>query len=284
MTALDPAIYDTGKRPVWCPGCGNYGVLLALRKALAELELKPENVVIVTGIGCHGRISDYMKTNGFHTIHGRVLPLATGIKLANPNLTVIGHSGDGDAYAIGLGHLPHAARRNIDIKLIVHNNMVFGLTTGQVTPTTPLGVKTKSTPFGNPEHPLNPLLLALASGATFVARGFSGEVDHLKELIKRAILHKGFAFIDVLQPCVTFFNTYSILREKVYKLEETGHDVKSLEQAFRRAMETERIPIGVFYEVERPTLEEAFSHAMNPPPALRPLSPPDLTRLLSRFR
>ncbi|MCC6003957.1 MAG: thiamine pyrophosphate-dependent enzyme, partial [Thermofilum sp.] len=134
MSLVDPSVFDTGRRPVWCPGCGNYSILLALRKALAELEVSPERVVIVTGIGCHGRISEYMKTNAFHTIHGRVLPLATGIKLANPNLLVIGHNGDGDAYAIGLGHLPHAARRNVDVKLIVHDNMVFGLTTGQVTP------------------------------------------------------------------------------------------------------------------------------------------------------
>ncbi len=278
-------VYDTGRRPVWCPGCGNYGILLALRKALAELKLKPEEVVIVTGIGCHGRISDYMRTNAFHTIHGRVLPLATGIKLANPELTVIGHAGDGDAYAIGLGHLPHAARRNIDITFIVHNNMVFGLTTGQVTPTTPRGVKTKSTPFGNPEQPLNPILLALASGATFVARGFSGEIEHLKELIKAGIQHRGFAFIDVLQPCVTFFNTYQMLRERVYKLEEAGHDPSDFEGALKLAMlQDGRIPIGIFYKTQAPTLEEAFSHAMNPPPARRIPKPVDLSRVLKRFK
>ena len=277
--------FDTGKKPVWCPGCGNYGILLALRKALVELNLQPEEVVIVTGIGCHGRISDYMRTNAFHTIHGRVLPLATGIKLANPKLTVIGHSGDGDAYAIGLGHLPHAARRNVDITLIVHDNMIFGLTTGQVTPTTPRGVKTKSTPFGNPERPLNPVLLALASGATFVARGFSAEIDHLKELIKEGIKHRGFAFIDVLQPCVTFFNTYTTLREKVYKLEEAGHDPSNFGEALRLAMEAgEKIPIGVFYKKDEPTLEDAFTHAMSPPPAERNPIEVDLSSILMRFR
>ncbi|MGC9096136.1 MAG: thiamine pyrophosphate-dependent enzyme [Infirmifilum sp.] len=282
---MDITTYDSGRRPVWCPGCGNYGILLALRKALAELKLAPEEVVIVTGIGCHGRISDYMKTNAFHTIHGRVLPLATGIKLANPKLTVIAHSGDGDAYAIGMGHLPHTARRNIDITLIVHNNMVFGLTTGQVTPTTPIGVKTKSTPFGNFEKPINPLLLALASGATFVARGFSAEIDHLKEIIKEGISHRGFAFIDVLQPCVTFFNTYTVLRERVYKLEESGHDPSNLEEAFRLAMQNDkRIPIGVFYKREEPTLEDAFKHAMNPPPAERLPVKVDLSKALTRFR
>lgn len=283
-THVSVETYDTGKSPVWCPGCGNFGILLALRKALAELGLKPEEVVIVTGIGCHGRISDYVRANAFHTIHGRVLPLATGIKLANPSLTVIGHAGDGDAYAIGLGHLPHAARRNIDITYIVHNNMVFGLTTGQVTPTTPRGVKTRSTPLGNPEQPLNPILLALASGATFVARGFSAEIDHLKELIKAGILHRGFAFIDVLQPCVTFYNTYKVLREKVYKLEEAGHDPSDFEKALKLAtQQDDKIPIGLFYKTDAPTLEDAFPHAMSPPPALREPTPVDLSRILRRF-
>ncbi len=281
---MEERVFDTGRRPVWCPGCGNYGILIAVRRALAELGLRPEEVVVVTGIGCHGRMSDYLRVNAFHTIHGRVLPLATGIKLANPRLTVIGHAGDGDAYAIGLGHLPHAARRNVDITYIVHDNMIFGLTTGQVTPTTPLGVRTKSTPFGNPERPLNPLLLALASGATFVARGFSGEVEHLKELVKQGITHKGFAFIEVLQPCVTFFNTYKELKQKVYKLEDEGHDPTDFEAALRLAQREDRLPIGVFYKVERPTFEEAFAHAMNPPPALRRLAPPDLSKLLERFR
>lgn len=280
---MDERVYDTKKRPVWCPGCGNFAVLTALRRALAELDLKPEEVVIVTGIGCHGRMSDYVRANAFHTIHGRTLPLATGIKLANPNLTVIAHAGDGDAYAIGLGHLPHAARRNIDITLIVHDNMIFGLTTGQVTPTTPQGVKTKSTPFGNPERPLNPLLLALASGATFVARGFSGEADHLKELIKQGILHRGFAFIEVLQPCVTFFNTYQLFREKVYKI-DGSHDPTDFEAALRLAQQEDRLPIGVFYRVERPTLEDYFAYAMRPPPALRKPQAPDLSKTIERFR
>lgn len=280
---MDERVYDTKKRPVWCPGCGNFAVLTALRRALAELDLKPEEVVIVTGIGCHGRMSDYVRANAFHTIHGRTLPLATGIKLANPNLTVIAHAGDGDAYAIGLGHLPHAARRNIDITLIVHDNMIFGLTTGQVTPTTPQGVKTKSTPFGNPERPLNPLLLALASGATFVARGFSGEADHLKELIKQGILHRGFAFIEVLQPCVTFFNTYQLFRERVYKI-DGSHDPTDFEAALRLAQQEDRLPIGVFYRVERPTLEDYFAYAMSPPPALRKPQAPDLSKTIERFR
>lgn len=282
---IDVKKYDTGIKPVWCPGCGNFGILMAVRKALAELGLEPENVVLVAGIGCHGRMSELVRVNTFHTIHGRVLPVATGIKLANPDLTVIGHAGDGDTYAIGLGHLPHAARRNIDITLIVHNNMVFGLTTGQATPTTPHGKKTRSTPYGNPEYPLNPLHLALASGATFVARGFSAEVEHLKELIKKAILHKGFAFIDVIQPCATFFNTYKYFRERVYKLEDTDYDPHDFKAALELVTrEEDRVPIGVIYQAERPVFESQFQHAMDPPPAKRPLAKRDLSKILERFR
>jgi len=276
--------FDTGRRPVWCPGCGNFGILVALRRALARLGLEPEEVVLVTGIGCHGRMSGYVRANTFHTIHGRVLPLATGIKLANPSLTVIGHSGDGDAYAIGLGHLPHAARRNIDVTLIVHDNMVFGLTTGQATPTTPKGRITRSTPYGNPEEPLNPLFLALASGATFVARGFSGDIAHLEELIVRAIRHEGFSFLDVIQPCATFFNIYREVRRRVYKLEDEGHDTRSLEAAIRKSLETERIPIGVFFETKKPPFRENFPHAMSPPPGQRVPRSVDLSHVWSRYR
>lgn len=278
---MSQGLFDTGRRPVWCPGCGNYGILSALKLALAELGLSPENVVLVAGIGCHGRIAEYVRVNTFHTLHGRALPLAAGIKLANPALSVIVHSGDGDAYAIGVGHLVHAARRNADLTLIVHNNMVFGLTAGQSSPTTPPGVKTRSAPRGQREPPLNPLLLALACGATFVARGFSDEVAHLKELIKRGIQHRGFALIDVLQPCPTFYDTRQALRQRVYKLE--GHDAGDFKAAVELAMESERIPIGVLYEVEKPTFEESFKHAMNPPPALRALAKRDLSALLSRF-
>ncbi len=276
--------FDTGRKPVWCPGCGNFGILVALRRALARLGLEPEDVVLVTGIGCHGRMSGYVRANTFHTIHGRVLPLATGIKLANPRLTVIGHSGDGDAYAIGMGHLPHAARRNIDITLIVHDNMVFGLTTGQATPTTPKGRVTCSTPYGNPEEPVNPLFLALASGATFVARGFSGDIPHLEELIVRAVKHRGFSFLEVIQPCATFFNVYSEVRRRIYRLEEEGHDSRSLEEAIRRSLEKERIPLGVFFEVEKPVYRENFAHTMSPPPGERVPAPVNLGPVWERYR
>lgn len=257
---------ETRIKPIWCPGCGNHVILSAFKRAIIELGIKREKIVVVSGIGCHGRISDYINVNSFHTIHGRVLPLALGIKLANKELIVVGFSGDGDAYAIGLEHLPHAAKKNVDIKFFVHNNMVYGLTKGQTSPTSPKGFITKSTPYGSPEEPLNPIALALISGATFVARGFVGEYIHLKELFKKAILHKGFAFIDILQPCVTYNNTYDYFRKRVYKLEDEGHDFTDFKKALEKAFEwNSRIPIGVFYQVRKKTYEEILELENKPP-------------------
>jgi len=276
--------FDTGVRPQWCPGCGNYGVLAAVRAALADLGFRRENVVAVAGIGCHGRMTEYLDVNAFHAIHGRAVPVAEGVKLANPKLTVLVHTGDGDAYAIGLSHLLHAARRNVGIKVLVHNNMVYALTTGQAGPTTPRGLKTRSTPYGSVEEPFNPLLLLLASGATFVARGFSDDVQHLKELVKRAILHKGFAVIDVIQPCVTFYDARQWFKERAYKLEDESHDPSDFRAALEKSLETERVPLGVIYEVEKPTFEELVLSREHPPPALRNLKVKQpLGKLLSRF-
>jgi 2-oxoglutarate ferredoxin oxidoreductase subunit beta len=276
--------FDTGVRPQWCPGCGNYGVLAAVRAALADLGFRREGVVAVAGIGCHGRMTEYLDVNAFHAIHGRAVPVAEGVKLANPKLTVLVHTGDGDAYAIGLSHLLHAARRNVGIKVIVHNNMVYALTTGQAGPTTPRGLKTRSTPYGSVEEPFNPLLLLLASGATFVARGFSDDVQHLKELVKRAILHKGFAVIDVIQPCVTFYDARQWFKERAYKLEDESHDPSDFRAALEKSLETERVPLGVIYEVEKPTFEELVLSREHPPPALRNLKVKQpLGKLLSRF-
>ena len=276
--------FDTGVRPQWCPGCGNYGVLAAVRAALADLGFRRENVVAVAGIGCHGRMTEYLDVNAFHAIHGRAVPVAEGVKLANPKLTVLVHTGDGDAYAIGLSHLLHAARRNVGIKVLVHNNMVYALTTGQAGPTTPRGLKTRSTPYGSVEEPFNPLLLLLASGATFVARGFSDDVQHLKELVKRAILHKGFAVIDVIQPCVTFYDARQWFKERAYKLEDESHDPSDFRAALEKSLETERVPLGVIYEVEKPTFEELVLSREHPPTALRNLKVKQpLGKLLSRF-
>jgi len=265
--------YGTSRKIVWCPGCGNFAILTAFKNALANLGLKPEKVVAVGGIGCHGRITDYLNVNGFHTIHGRVLPLATGIKLANPELVVVGFAGDGDAYAIGIGHLPHAARRNVDITYIVHDNMVFGLTTGQFTPTTPYGMRTRSSPRGTYEEPINPILFALSIGASFVARGFAGDVKHLTYLIEEAIKHRGFAFIDVLQPCVTFYNTYAYYRQRVYKLKDESHDYTSSEEALRKAREWgDKIPIGIFYKASKPTFSDRKLKDKDPPVHVKPVN------------
>jgi 2-oxoglutarate ferredoxin oxidoreductase subunit beta len=246
----------------WCKGCGNFGILSAVSEAIKSLvdEGTPvENLVLASGIGCHAKIVDYINTNTFYSIHGRVPPTITGVKLANRNLKAIGFAGDGDAYGEGLAHLVMSAKRNIDVTMIIHDNRVYGLTTGQFTPTSPLGFAGRSTPRGSIEEPLNPLELMLTSGATFVARGYSVKMEHLVDLIKRAVNHKGFAFIDVLQPCFTFFNTYEYYNDHVYELE--GHNTSDLEAARAKAREwkmgeADRIPIGLFYQVEKPTFDE----------------------------
>ena len=261
MVTLDDL--KTPKTNTWCPGCGNFGILMAFKKALIELGLEREETVLVSGIGCHGKMVNYININGFHGIHGRVLPLATGIKLSNPKLTVVGFAGDADQYNEGWGHFAHAIRQNIDMTLIVHDNMVLGLTTGQATSTSQQGFRTKSTPFGVIPPMLNPLAHALVSNGSFVARGFSGDMFHLKSLIVEAIKHRGFGFIDVFQPCVSFnyLNTYDWFRQRVYKLEDEGHDVTNKQKALEKAFEWgDRIPIGVFYNKERPTYNDSLSH------------------------
>lgn len=248
----------------WCPGCGNFGILASIKKALADLEedgIDLNKVAIVSGIGCHAKIVDYININSFYSIHGRVPPPMTGIKLANPDLTVIGFAGDGDAYGEGIEHLIFSAKRNLDLTFIVHNNRVYGLTTGQFTPTSPPGFKGRSTPKGSPEEPLNPIELMLSAGATFVSRGYTRNMKHLQSLIKAAVNHKGFSFIDVLQPCFTFFNTYDYYNERVYEFSLEDHDASDRNAAFVRAQEWayregERIPIGIFYQVNKPTYEE----------------------------
>ena len=255
---------ETYAQNTWCPGCGNFGILASLKKALADLEddgLDLHKVAIVSGIGCHAKIVDYINVNSFYSIHGRVPPPMTGIKLANPDLTVIGHAGDGDAYGEGIEHLIFSAKRNLDMTFIVHNNRVYGLTTGQFTPTSPSGFKGRSTPKGSPEEPLNPIELMLTSGATFVARGYTRNMEHLQSLIKAAVNHKGFSFIDVLQPCFSFFNTYDFYNKRVYEFTRQDHDVSDRNAAFVKAGEWaygegDKIPIGIFYQVKKPTYEE----------------------------
>ncbi len=249
--------FNTGQTPVWCPGCGNFGILMAVRSALAELNIKRENTLIVSGIGCSDKYNQYVNTYAFESIHGRILPVAMGARLANYNLKVVCIGGDGDGYGIGMCHFVHAARRNLNLTYIVCDNQIYGLTTGQTSPTSDKGFKTKSTPNGNIEMPVNPLTIALSAGATYVARGFAGDVATLKELIKGGIQHNGFAVIDVFQPCVTFNykNTYEWFNAKLYKLGE-DHDTSSKEMAFKRANESEKLPIGLFYKEDKPTYED----------------------------
>ncbi|OGS50486.1 MAG: 2-oxoacid ferredoxin oxidoreductase, partial [Euryarchaeota archaeon RBG_16_68_12] len=228
--------YKSETKPTWCPGCGDFAVLNGLQKALQTLQLKPWMVTVVSGIGCSSNIPHFLSTYGFHSIHGRSVPVASGIKLANSELTVIAAGGDGDGYGIGAGHFLHAMRRNLDLTYIVMDNQIYGLTTGQASPTSEREMKTKSTPEGVIENPVNPITLALAAGATYVARGFSGDAKGLADLFARGIRHKGFSLIDVLSPCVTYNhdNTYEWFRQRVYPLEREGHDPSDLQAALRR--------------------------------------------------
>ncbi len=243
----------------WCPGCGNYGILTAMLKAFEELQLDPKRVVVVAGIGCSGRIPNYYRVNGVHTLHGRAIPFAIGIKLANPKLVVIVHGGDGDLLGIGMGHFVALGRRNIDVTVVIHDNGVYGLTKGQASPTLPRGVRTKALPRPNMQDAINPLVVALASGYTFVARAFALDVDYLKKIFVEAIRHRGASVVDVLQPCVTYNNIFTAqyYRKRIYRLEDEGWDplVKDPSEArpkyinaMRKALESgDRIPIGIFY-------------------------------------
>ena len=246
--------YRSDEHPTWCPGCGDFGVLNAVYTALKVKNFPPEEVVAVSGIGCSSRLPYFMSTYGFHSLHGRAMPIATGVKVANPDLKVIAVGGDGDAYAIGAGHTVHAIRRNTDICYVIMDNAVYGLTKGQTSPTSALGFTTKTTPRGSADSPINPLLLALAAGATFVARGFSGKPKELAELIVRGIEHKGFAFIDTYSPCPTFnkINTFKFYREEVADI-PADHDVTNKVEALRYAASDDPLYVGVFFQVEAPS-------------------------------
>jgi 2-oxoglutarate ferredoxin oxidoreductase subunit beta len=278
---LDLKLFQGREKPTWCPGCGDYGILAAVKNALAELEVPPHRALIVSGIGCGSKLPHYVKVNGFHGIHGRAIPIATGAKLANHELTVLVVAGDGDSYGIGGNHFLHACRRNPDITHLVQDNRVYGLTKGQYSPTSERGFLTVTSPEGTIELGVNPLAVALAAGAGFVARGFVGDLKHLTGLIVRGVRHKGYALIDIFQPCVTFnrVNTYDFYNERVYRLEETGYDPHERLAAFQKALEWgERIPIGLFYEEERPTHEDGF-----PPLRAGALAKRDLRPTLEEF-
>jgi 2-oxoglutarate/2-oxoacid ferredoxin oxidoreductase subunit beta len=251
----------TKAKITWCPGCPNSSILVSFRQAVAELvnegKLQPEKLVAFAGIGCHGKISDYLNVNSFTSLHGRLIPAMTGAKCANPELTIVGFSGDGDSMDEGVEHLVHAAKRNSDINLFIHDNRVFALTTGQADALSPKGFKSKSTPFGCLEEPFNPLLLMLSAGATFVARTFAGDIAGTKKIMQAAIAHKGFSFVDIIQPCLTFFDTRDYFKERVYWVDE-NLPKDNLKEAMAKVSENteDKVPLGIFYQIQKPTFEE----------------------------
>ncbi len=261
---MDQKGLGTYAQNTWCPGCGNFAILNAVKTVLAELNTEGmglEDVVLVSGIGCHAKIVDYINVNSFYSIHGRATPVAEALKIAHPKLKIICFAGDGDAYGEGLEHLIFAAKRNIGITMIIHNNRVYGLTTGQYTPTSPLGFRGRSTPSGTKELPMNPLELMLASGATYLARGTSHGIELLKRIFKEAITHKGFALVDVLQVCVTYFNLYEYYDKRVYELKE--HNREDYHQALSKIREWDYnsdspIALGTLYRKEVPVFEDKF--------------------------
>ena len=273
-----------GLTPAWCPGCGNFGILHGVKKALVDLNLEPNRVLLVSGIGQAGKLPHYTRGNVFNSLHGRPIPAAVAAKMVNQELTVIAVSGDGDAYGEGGNHFLHAMRRNHDITYLVHDNQLYALTKGQASPTSDVGYVTKTTLEGA-SAPVNPLALAIAAGAGFVARSFAGDADHLAEMIKLGIRHRGFALIDILQPCVTFnrVNTWDWYRQRVYKL-ESGYNPGDKNVAFTKALEWgDRIPIGVIYEQSRPTFEDQLPALKAGSLVKQPTAPAGLEKLVSEF-
>lgn len=277
---------ETGvQTPAWCPGCGNFGILQALDQALDGLGIERHKVLMVSGIGQAGKLPHYTKCNSLNALHGRTLPPASAAKLANRDLVVLAIGGDGDGYAEGGNHFIHAVRRNHDITYLVHDNQVYGLTKGQASPTSDEGFVTKTSPHGS-GRPLNSVLLAIVAGAGFVARGFAGDADQLTSLIQAGIQHRGFSLIDILQPCVSFnhVNTFKWYRERVYKVEEDGHDSSDSVAAIKRGQEWgERIPTGILYREERPTFEDGFAALAEGPVLERKTDPEKLGKMFEEF-
>ena len=275
-----------GIESAWCPGCGNFPMLKAFKQALAELEIRPEEIVVVSGIGQSGKFPHYLKCNTFNGIHGRTLPVATGIRLANPELKVVAVAGDGDCYGEGGNHLLAAFRKNPGLTLVVHNNQIYGLTKGQASPTSDQGFKTLLQPEGVAYPPLHALALAVAQDCSWVGRGFAGDLEYLTRLYKEAVSHRGFALLEVLQPCVSFnkLNTFQWYRQRVYHVdEEPGYDPENELWAYQKAKEWgDRIPTGVIYRKPRPLLEESHP-ALRTGPLVRQPSTRSITELLADF-
>ena len=253
---------STKAKITWCPGCTNFAVLASFQKAVTEMieegEVEKHNIAVFSGIGCGSKITDYLNMNTFTSLHGREVPAMTGAKAANPALKVFGFSGDGSSYDEGVAHLVHASRRNSDINFFVQDNQLFALTTGQATPTSPRGFKGRSTPDGSIEDPMNPLLFVLGAGATFVARSYALDIEGTKDMMKKAAKHKGFSFVEIMQPCITFFDTREDLKDNTYWLPDT-YPTDDLALALEKVREEgDKIPVGVFYDVEKPTFEESL--------------------------
>ncbi len=284
---MDAQVFDIGDTDVaWCPGCGNFSILKILQRALAELQIGPTSLVLVSGIGQAAKIPHYFRTNIFNGLHGRALPAATAIKAADPALTVIAESGDGDMYGEGGNHFIHTIRRNPDITNIVHNNMVYGLTKGQASPTSQVGFKTPVQVGGVFLEAFNPLAVAIALDAGFVARAFSDDVEQTKEILKKALKHKGYSLVDIFQPCVSFnkLNTHQWFKENCYYLGDS-YDPSDRNQAFKRATETRKLPLGVFYvNSKRKSFEENIGMQDKPPLYERDLDTKQLSALIEKFK
>ncbi|MBP2636161.1 MAG: 2-oxoacid:acceptor oxidoreductase, beta subunit, pyruvate/2-ketoisovalerate family [Firmicutes bacterium] len=282
MSAYD---FNLDYVPTWCPGCGNFGIFNSLKKAFTTLELDLEQTVLVNGIGCSSKIGQYVNCYRIETLHGRSLPVATGIKLANHGLTVIAEGGDGDGMGLGMGHFVHTARRNLDISYFIHNNQVYGLTKGQTSPTSELGMFTKFTPppLGNVERPVNIVDMAISLGASFVARAYTGDMNLLADMMVQAIRHRGFAVVDILQPCVSFnsVNTYAWYQQRVRNIAD-DHDPANREQAKSLAGRWgDEIPVGVFFREERPTFADSMAQLKDRTLTAKTLSGVDISGLMA---
>lgn len=281
---MNIADYSTSRFPTWCPGCGDFGIWAALKSSFIKMNWTPDSFVVVFGIGCSGNMADFIKCYGIHALHGRAVPSAIGVKIANHKMPVVCVVGDGDCYGEGGNHLIHGARGNHDITVVVHDNRVYGLTTGQVAPTASKGFKSKSTPSGIIEVRINPLALAITQGATFIAQGFAGDIPHLTDLLQAAYNHRGFSLVNVLQPCVTFnkINTYMYYREHTYKLDQNHNPADKIE-ALTKALDEEKIPLGILYKEERPSYQYSLPQLSTTSLSEQQVKARDLNSLYNEF-
>ncbi|MFC1567238.1 2-oxoacid:ferredoxin oxidoreductase subunit beta [Thermodesulfobacteriota bacterium] len=278
--------YESSYANQWCPGCGNFGILAAMKETLVNLGISPEELLIISGIGQAAKTPHFLKCNMFHALHGRALPLATGAKMANHNLKILVNSGDGDCYGEGGNHFMHAIRRNVDLTLLVHNNKIYGLTKGQASPTSDMGMVTPLQPYGVIAEPFNGLAVALSLGAGFVARGFSGDSEHLSRLIQSGMQHKGISLIEILQPCVSFnrINTYDWYKKRVYDLFAEDYVPHDFEQAMNLARQWgDRIPIGILYQEEKPAFMDRVAMFQKEPLISQQYDPARLQALFSEI-